>query len=457
MKKLYSTLALAAVVALSASAASPFNAKSAVKSQLSEKTVEIQNSSVKAKAKVASEKAPKKLKSVEDVYGQYICSYEGMLQNNEGPQVLSPTIKKSSRGGNSVVMTNFPFSDTEIEGSVDLEKSTVTFPKQIIGFNPYYNEDMVFVVESANPNNPDRYPAPADGAFTGKINDDGTISFNYWEAPCVRVEAGYFWAGCFVEFSPLHLYTVDESKWKVAGTCEYSDGFMAAGMAQGQLPAYKLTVLSNPDVEGEFAVKNPYSAETSPFVEANEKENATGYIVFNISNPDCVTVRPLVGSGLWMDNSEELDGSMIEEVFCYNSEGSKYYINDVSTEDQVEEVYIIMDDDETLAEYLSSYNASTKTVTILGFNSYFAFSGSPLSEYFWTQPADNEDGYIRKSMNTSIVFDFDPTAGVEGIVADDANAPVKYYNLQGMEVANPEAGQLVIKKQGSKTVKVIAE
>ena len=48
-------------------------------------------------------------------------------------------------------------------------------------------------------------------------------------------------------------------------------------------------------------------------------------------------------------------------------------------------------------------------------------------------------------------------AGVGEISAEDANAPVKYYNLQGMEVANPEAGQLVIKKQGSKTVKVIAE
>ena len=39
-------------------------------------------------------------------------------------------------------------------------------------------------------------------------------------------------------------------------------------------------------------------------------------------------------------------------------------------------------------------------------------------------------------------------------VAVDANAPVEYYNLQGVKVANPENG-LFIKKQGNKATKVI--
>ena len=34
------------------------------------------------------------------------------------------------------------------------------------------------------------------------------------------------------------------------------------------------------------------------------------------------------------------------------------------------------------------------------------------------------------------------------------NAPVEYYNLQGVKVANPENG-LFIKKQGAKTTKVV--
>lgn len=43
--------------------------------------------------------------------------------------------------------------------------------------------------------------------------------------------------------------------------------------------------------------------------------------------------------------------------------------------------------------------------------------------------------------------------GIEGVVVDDANAPVEYYNLQGVRVAEPTNG-LYIRRQGSKTAKI---
>ena len=43
------------------------------------------------------------------------------------------------------------------------------------------------------------------------------------------------------------------------------------------------------------------------------------------------------------------------------------------------------------------------------------------------------------------------TSGVEGITADD-NAPVEYYNLQGMKVTNPQGG-VFIKLQPSASVR----
>lgn len=46
------------------------------------------------------------------------------------------------------------------------------------------------------------------------------------------------------------------------------------------------------------------------------------------------------------------------------------------------------------------------------------------------------------------------SVGVEGIL-DDAAEEAEYYNLQGLRVANPEKGMLLIKKQGGKTQKVI--
>ena len=44
--------------------------------------------------------------------------------------------------------------------------------------------------------------------------------------------------------------------------------------------------------------------------------------------------------------------------------------------------------------------------------------------------------------------------GIESVGAEDVEAPVEYYNLQGVKVANPAKG-LFIKKQGNKTTKVI--
>lgn len=47
------------------------------------------------------------------------------------------------------------------------------------------------------------------------------------------------------------------------------------------------------------------------------------------------------------------------------------------------------------------------------------------------------------------------TTGIEGIVVDE-NAPVEYFNLQGVRVANPENG-LYIRRQGNKATKVLVK
>lgn len=52
------------------------------------------------------------------------------------------------------------------------------------------------------------------------------------------------------------------------------------------------------------------------------------------------------------------------------------------------------------------------------------------------------------------LYEFNPTgsSAIEEIAAD--NAPVEYYNLQGVKVANPENG-IFVKKQGTKATKVV--
>lgn len=51
-------------------------------------------------------------------------------------------------------------------------------------------------------------------------------------------------------------------------------------------------------------------------------------------------------------------------------------------------------------------------------------------------------------------FTSETTGGIENVENNDANAPVEYYNLQGVKVANPENG-IFIRVQGGNATKVV--
>lgn len=51
----------------------------------------------------------------------------------------------------------------------------------------------------------------------------------------------------------------------------------------------------------------------------------------------------------------------------------------------------------------------------------------------------------------------DTATGIDDIEADDVNAPVRYFDLNGREISKPQKGMFVIRLQGSKATKMIAE
>ena len=53
-------------------------------------------------------------------------------------------------------------------------------------------------------------------------------------------------------------------------------------------------------------------------------------------------------------------------------------------------------------------------------------------------------------------FEIPGLSGISNVTVADENAPVEYYNLQGVRVANPESG-LYIKRQGNKATKVLVK
>ena len=97
---------------------------------------------------------------------------------------------------------------------------------------------------------------------------------------------------------------------------------------------------------------------------------------------------------------------------------------------------------------------STNTITAeVGSDEY----GTTLSLPMWTLVTEDDIALTYATKNTviSLMYDIDDAnSAIDNIVADDANAPVEYFNLQGVKVQNPENG-LYIKRQGKTVEKVV--
>ncbi|MDE6574050.1 MAG: hypothetical protein K2L84_01825 [Muribaculaceae bacterium] len=76
--------------------------------------------------------------------------------------------------------------------------------------------------------------------------------------------------------------------------------------------------------------------------------------------------------------------------------------------------------------------------------------------YIAIATADQNSGWYVYSINILVPFDIYAESGVGVVEVQDENAPVEYYNLQGVRVQNPENG-MYIRRQGTKTSKVIVK
>lgn len=115
-------------------------------------------------------------------------------------------------------------------------------------------------------------------------------------------------------------------------------------------------------------------------------------------------------------------------------------------------------DTESLQRYTRDYQGSYSNAYDFDYagNLYAVTSGAECMAVYAipdTMMGENTRTTPAKSTLLAVFSDGDKLTSIDGINAD-ANAPVEYYNLQGVKVENPEKG-IFIKKQGSKTTKVV--
>lgn len=83
-------------------------------------------------------------------------------------------------------------------------------------------------------------------------------------------------------------------------------------------------------------------------------------------------------------------------------------------------------------------NGDTKTITY--------------DDLSWLLDNGQELGYFK---NTKITFG--GTGAINEVAVDNNNAPVEYFNLQGVRVNEPVAGQIVIRRQGNEVSKLLVK
>lgn len=83
-------------------------------------------------------------------------------------------------------------------------------------------------------------------------------------------------------------------------------------------------------------------------------------------------------------------------------------------------------------------NGDTKTITY--------------DDLSWLLGNGQELGYFK---NTTITFG--GTGAIKDVAVDNNNAPVEYFNLQGVRVNEPVAGQIVIRRQGNEVSKLLVK
>lgn len=428
MKKFTFTLAMAAF-AVASGFGQVANETSVLNSaELSQIQQKVSNSTVFMKK--TSAKAPARISSVSDVYGQY--QVTGMNLDQDKLSYGATVIAGSTP--NEVLFKNFPYGDIEYPAIVDVEAGTITFRPFDTGlYNSQYGENQFFGPMGFTPEGENlRYTAldelvatiEADGSIVLPPYNDYVTGFGSY------ISQGFFAGFIDLTITPVYEWVYNADEWKFYGKGDFEEAVInSLNVAYNEptVPAYEVNVLvnkSNPDL---YLIENPYQYEA--WKGENSTPDAEGFIMLNAENPDCVLCEQLVFSGLSIPNAN----SEITGINVFNME-SNMILSGYEPED-------IIDEFGANDEPVSNYNAETGLFSI--YNVRFTFMDALLSIYSW-----NNVEMLPSSLQLNL-------AGVDGVEVDNSNAPVKYFNLQGVEVANPEQGQLLIKKQGSKAQKIV--
>lgn len=236
-------------------------------------------------------------------------------------------------------------------------------------------------------------------------------------------------------------FKFEPTEWEYIGDAQFTDGWLNSYVqmyfAEDPVEAYPVRTYQNYNDHNQVLLMNPYGKNT-PYEDINGSANEQGFIILDVTNPDCVVVRPNIRSGF----------SLLESWWYFtaadftmtNIAGMSYYIDEVDYED------IIADAEkwgDTLPTMTEDYLVSLPDCRV-----------QRLEDFYVPTQFDDDMGFGGNLLEMSGQIQLPNLSGINHVITDQ-NVPARYFNLQGVEISKPAAGEIVIVKEGNKAKKVV--
>lgn len=237
---------------------------------------------------------------------------------------------------------------------------------------------------------------------------------------------------------------LDNTGWQNIGEATIVDNFMTEG------GSWTCPVQKSLDQKDVYRLVNPYGG-----VFSNVKYLAEGEIRFDAGCPTAPMIMfgPKIFSGIVIEEVAPDYGWPASSPLSYYPAFSTYASDFYYTQDfEGDDVFT----KEEIGEEFGEDECGSIKGNVITFGGLVSSVSVNMGLFAWGEEEGSDELYASKFIIT-MPDGWKDNSGVNEIGSDNVNAPVKFFNLQGMEIANPEAGQIVIKKQGTKIVKVIAE
>ncbi|MDE7465315.1 MAG: hypothetical protein K2M59_02655 [Muribaculaceae bacterium] len=439
MKKIY-TLALAALMAAGVSAA---DKKESAVGTIKTSTVEAQSMMSRVEGSVVSSG----FKDMAEVAGTYTWSFSPLLNNLTSPKTLTFEVSDATTG--TVNITGWVNGQNfVVKGTVDLVKNTVTIAnKQYLGKDSGGDENY-FYLKGADASGKILDGASDQATTVGTISDNVVTfpSMDIWAIGDYNKESIGYWTMSYrnvitVPEPETPVDEVEEGKWDVIGEAELIDGWITCGYKRGGEPInpadYPITceLQQNKENKNVYRLWRPYHMAGWTLA-ANNESTRDGQIVFDVTDPKHVIVKAGKYAGFKNNNGDfAVFGGLGWQVWMSGEKDGE-----TVSQSELESIYTFM---EGKGYPFDTFDADKKVVTVNKSN--FDFNITCEKCYSWTDPIT----YV-----STITFKTNES-GISEVGADQNE--VKYFNLQGMEVSAPQAGELVIRKEGSKVSKVIVK